>query len=155
VFLPTMIWDDSCHNLFRDGRRLVRAQFGAKLKLAADDWPQLNRMFADLGTSHSLSLRADEKIRSGRIVWRTVSVCNEDGVAIEARYEPWLAAFNTPLTADGLYTLVVYELKTGSGWSPLARELFDKINTTWPDRATFSGPGSQIIPFEEAIKGRN
>lgn len=152
--LPVVVRDKSCHNLFRDGRTSVGPQVYADLKVPADDWKKLEQTFADFSQAHALSLRGDEQIRDGRLTWRSIDLCNDDGVSISLYDEPWLARTHSPLAERGM-RLGVYSLKAGVEWKPLARDLLGKIETAWPRTMTFRGPRGEILSFEDAINGRS
>ena len=153
LFLPSAVKDNSCHNLFRDGRTSIRSQLTADMKLTAEDWPRLRQMFVDFGVRYSLSFRSDENIRHGNVVWRRLNLCSESGVNIDAVDRPWLAHTRSPL-ADRGTSFGIYELKEGSDWSSLARELLEQIEMTWPHQTIFRGPEGQIIHMEDARRGR-
>lgn len=152
LVLPVMVRDGSCHNLFRDGRTSIGPQVYAEMKLSAEDWPALRQIFVDFGAAHSLFLRSDENIRDGNLNWRDLNLCNEDGINIDALDRPWLNRTRFPL--DLGMTLRVYALTPGADWKLLARDLVSKIDMTWPGKTTFKGPDGQVIPVEEALKGR-
>jgi hypothetical protein len=151
--LPSVVRDSSCHNLFRDGRASIGPQVAGEIKLMADDWPMLTRLFVDFGEKQSLSFRSDEEIRRGTIMWRDLNLCSEAGVNIDAIDRPWLTQINSPLAYRGIQ-FSVYELKAGSDWNRLARDLLDKIEMTWPHKMTFRGPDGKEISVQEALKGR-
>jgi hypothetical protein len=151
--LPRVVRDNSCHNLFRDGRTSIGPQILANMKLTAEDWPRLTQIFKDFAVMHSLSFRSDQQIRSGNIMWRDLNLCSDAGINIDALDQPWLAQINSPLADRGIQ-FSVYELKTGSGWVPLARDLFKQIDMTWPSKTTFRGPDGRVMPMQEALKGR-
>lgn len=119
--LPSVVRDNTCHNLFRDGRTSIRPQISADLKLMAEDWPTLRQIFVDFGTAHSLSFRSDEQIREGNTTWRNLNLCNEAGVNIDALDRPWLTQINSPLADRGI-NFSVYQLKPSSDWKRLARD---------------------------------
>jgi hypothetical protein len=110
-------------------------------------------MFVDFGAAHSLSFRSDEGIRTGHLMWRDLNLCNDAGINIDALDQPWLAKIDSPLADQGMM-FSVYEMKTGSGWEPLAADLLDKIARAWPGKITFSGPDGKTISIDEALKGR-
>ncbi len=151
--LPVVVRDRSCHNLFRDGRTSVGPQVHANLKVPAEDWKRLEQTFADFGQAQALSIRRDEQIRDGRIMWRGVDLCNDTGVSVSVYDEPWLARMHSPRADEGM-TLSIYSLKPGSDWKPLARHLLNEIETTWPQKTTFRGPSGQILSLEDAMNGR-
>jgi hypothetical protein len=151
--LPSIVKDDSCHNLFRGARTSVGPQINADLTLSAEDWPTLTHIFVDFGAIHSLSFRGDEQIRRGTLMWRDLNLCSEVGVNIDAVDRPWLAQINSPLADRGIQ-FSVYELKPGSDWKLLAGDLLNRIDRTWPRRTTFRGPNGEVISVEEALKGR-
>lgn len=151
--LPSVVTDHSCHNLFRDGRTSIGPQIGADIKLTADDWPTLRQMFIDFGAKRSLSFRGDQHVQHGKIMWRDLNLCNEAGVNIDALDQPWLTQINSPLADRGI-SFTVYELKLGSDWNRLARDLIDEIDTTWPDKTTFRGPDGKVVSTQEALRGR-
>jgi hypothetical protein len=153
VVMPSVVKDNSCHNLFREGRTSVGPQIYAEIKLSGQDWPTLRQLFIDFGAVHSLSFRSDEQIRRGNLMWRSLSLCNEAGININAIDRPWLALLNAPLAGRGM-NLSVYGLKPGSDWNPLARDLLDRIDRAWPQNATFRGPDGRVISIEKALKGR-
>jgi hypothetical protein len=151
--LPSVVTDNSCHNLFRDGRTSIGPQIGADIKLTAEDWPTLRQMFIDFGVKHSLSFRSDQQIRRGEIMWRDLNLCNEAGVNIDVLDQPWLTQINPALAGRGV-SFRVYELKVGSDWNRLARNLIDEIDTTWPDKTTFRGPDGKVVSTQDALNGR-
>lgn len=153
LLLPAVVKDNSCHNLFRDGRTSIGPQVFAEVKLSAEDWPALSQIFTDFGAAHALSLRSDQEIRDGNIMWRDLNLCNEDGINIDSVDNAWPARTKSPLADQGV-TLRVFALGSDDDWKPLARDLLSRIGTTWPGRTTFRGPDGQVIPFEEALEGR-
>jgi len=153
LILPSAVTDRSCHNLFRDGRTTLSPQVDADLKLRAEEWPALTRTFVDFGTAHALSFRSDQQIRDGTLTWRSLSLCNDAGVAIVATDRPWLAQIHSPLADRGI-SFGVYELKGESGWKPLARDLLNDIDMQWPRQTTFRGPDGKVISLPDALRGR-
>lgn len=153
IFLPSVVKDNSCHNLFRDGRRSIGPQIGADIKLNPEDWPALTQIFTAFGTKHSLSFRPDEKIQGGKIMWRSLSLCGETGVNIRAIDQPWLSRTNSPLTDRGT-SFSIFELTAGSKWNALARELLGEIEARWSQKTTFRGPDGRVVSFEKAMEGR-
>jgi hypothetical protein len=153
LVLPSFIHDNSCHNLFRDGRTTVRPEVFGYIDLNAEEWPRLTEIFRDFGSAHSLELRADQNARNGKLFWRDLNLCNEQGVAIEALDQPWLADVKSP-TPKGVL-LSFYEMKPGSEWGSLARDLVGKIDVVWPEKIKFHGPDGKIIPEVEALRGRS
>lgn len=147
--LPSIVRDNSCHNLFRDGRTSIGPQLSADLNLPAQDWPTLRQIFVGFGENHSLSFRGDEQIRRGALMWRDLSLCNEAGVNIDALD----GQINSPLADRGIQ-FSIYELRQGSDWKRFARDLIGQIDKTWPQKTTFRGPNGNAISIEEALKGR-
>jgi hypothetical protein len=121
--------------------------------LSAEDWPALRQIFVEFSTGQSLSFRSDEKLQGGNIMWRNLSLCDEAGITIEAADQPWLAHTNSPLADRGV-RLSVYELKAGSGWNPIARDLLGEVETRWPTKTTFRGPDGKAVSMEDALRGR-
>jgi len=154
VLLPTVVRDNSCHNLFRDGRTSVGPQIDADINLAAEDWPMLRQIFIDFGVARSLSFRSDEHVQGGTVMWQRLSLCNEAGVNIDATDQPWLTQTNSFLAHRGI-NFTVYELRAGSGWNELTRPLLDKIDVTWPNRTTFRGPDGKVLSMQDALTGRH
>jgi hypothetical protein len=151
--LPRTVKDNTCHNLFRDGRHSIGPQIFAKLQLNPDDWQALTQMLTDFGAEHSLAFRRDEKIQQGVLMWRNLSLCSESGVTIKIAEQPWLDRTSVEERAKGI-RFEVFEWKAGSPWPSLANDLLDKIATAWPDKTTFYGPNSKTISRAEALKGR-
>jgi hypothetical protein len=152
--LPDLVQDNSCHNLFRDGRTSIGPEIHADIKLTAEDWPTLTQIFRDFGVAHSLSFRSDEQIRRGELMWRDLNLCS-DGVNIDAVDQPWMDRLkNSPLSGRGIQ-FAVYELKPGSDWTALARDLLDRIVKTWPEEITFRGPHGENLSEADALKGRH
>jgi len=165
VVLPGRVIDRSCHNLFRDGRTSIGPEIVAYIDLNPEDWQKLQQIFSDFGSAHSLDLRTDQNVRSGKLLWRDLNLCNETGVNIDAMDRPWLLdvksaipaaprVSNTISSAKGI-ELAVYETKPDSGWGPLARDLIGKIAASWPDKIKFYGAGGRVISEAEALKGRS
>jgi hypothetical protein len=154
LVLPRGVRDNSCHNLFRDGRTSIGPQIDANIKLDAEDWPILSQLFSDFSVRHSLSLRRDEKIQNGAIMWRSLKVCNEAGVNIRALDQPWLDSHSKfPFAGRGI-SFSIFEVTPGSGWNSLAPDLLDEIERRWPQRLVFRGPDGKIISVEAALEGR-
>jgi hypothetical protein len=151
--LPSIVRDSSCHNLFRDGRTSIGPQISADVNLPTEEWTTLRQIFVGFGESNSLSFRGDEQIRDGALMWRDLNLCSEAGLNIDAVDRPWLAQINSPLADRGIQ-FSVYELKPGSDWKTLARDLINQIDTRWPRKTTFRGPDSKAISIEEALRGR-
>lgn len=153
LVLPSIIKDNSCHNLFRDRRSSIAPEVFAHIDLNPEDWPRLIEIFNDFGSAHSLELRADQNVRNGKLLWRDLNLCNETGVTIDALDQPWLVRVKSP-TPRGV-RLAVYEMKPGSEWGPLARDLVGKIAASWPEKIKFHGPDGRVISEAEALKGRS
>lgn len=168
LILPSVVTDSSCHNPFRGGRTSLVPQIYANVNLTGEDWPALTQTFADFAAAHALSLRRDQQIRHGELMWRSLDLCNEAGISIKIQDQLWLDRTPPPAdmakdlsdrikrTNDRLkgIKLEVYELRAGSGWSPLTHDLLEKIETRWPDKISFEGPHGKAISEAEALKGR-
>jgi hypothetical protein len=152
--LPSWVKDNSCHNLFRDRQIGINPEIYASIKLSPEDWPTLRQIFVDFGSSHSLSFRSDEQIQGGNILWRDLNLCNEAGINIDALDQPWAAQTNSP-HADHEIDLSVFDLKAGSEWKPLARDLLNRIDMTWPQKTTLLGPDGKAMSIEEAVRGQH
>jgi hypothetical protein len=153
LLLPRIIKDNSCHNLFRDGRQSSHLQIYADVALTHEDWPVLTQTFTDFAAAHSLSLRGDQEIRRGEILWRSLDLCNEAGVSINILDNLWLdRSHNAPARIKGI-KLRVEEFKAGSDWNLLTHGLVDKINATWPEKIVFRGRGGETMSETEAFKG--
>jgi hypothetical protein len=154
LLLPSIVQDRSCHNLFRDGRWSIVPQIYADLDLTADDWAALAQISTDFAVAHSLSLRSDQQIRGGQLLWRSLDLCNEAGVNIQIKDQPWLDRMDhAPAMIKGT-KLSVYEFKTGSIWNPLAHEFVDKINARWPEKLVFRDRDGKPMSEIEAFGGR-
>jgi hypothetical protein len=151
LFLPGVVRDNSCHNLFRDGRSSIEPKLTADIDLSSTDWPALERMFARFSTTHALSLRRDQQIRDGSLLWRDLNLCNEAGVNIGALDQRLLKEVHAPHVGQGV-KFSVYELKAGSGWSNLTRSLLSEIEKSWPQRTKFFGPDGREISAADAFK---
>ena len=104
--------------------------------------------------AHSLSLRSDQEIRRGQLLWRTLDLCNEAGLKIEITDTPWMDGMpKIPANIKGV-KLNIVEFKADSGWTPLAHELVDKINAKWPEKIVFRGRGGKPLSETEAFQGR-
>ena len=154
ISLPNVIRDNSCHNLFRDGRSSIDPLINAEIELSPVDWPKLRKLFVDFGAAHSLAFRGDEQIREGNTLWRDLNLCDEKGVNIDALEQPWLTQINSPLAARGV-VFSVYQVKTTSDWRPLTRDLLNQIDTQWPHRTTFRGPEGNVVSRQQALSGSN
>ena len=154
LLLPSIIRDNSCHNLFRDGPQSFHLlQIYADVALTRDDWPALTQIFTNFAVAHSLSLRSDQKIRREEILWRSLDLCNEAGVSINILDNLWLdRSLNAPARIKGV-KLTVEEFKAGSDWNLLAHELVDEINATWPGKIGYRGRGGETLSETEAFKG--
>lgn len=152
VLLPSFVTDNSCHNLFRNGRTSIGPQVLADINLGADDWPRLQRLLSKFASANSLSFRADEQIRDGKIFWRDLNLC-DDNVNIDALDQPWLSQINSPLAGRGI-NLSIYQLRSSSDWKPLARGVLNQIEARWPGRTTFTGPDGNTISIQQAMEGR-
>jgi hypothetical protein len=159
--LPSLlrVRDKSCHNLFRDGRTSIVPQITADINLPTEDWPKLRQIFVSFGERHSLSFRGNEQTSQGTPVWRDLNLCSEAGVNIYAVDRQWLAQIKSPpsVARGPRYRGVqfsVFELRPGSDWKPLARDLINEIDTTWPQKTRFSGPDGRTISIEQALNGR-
>jgi hypothetical protein len=121
----------------------------ALISLPAEDWPTLTQIFVDFGgPTPPLSRRVDCR---GTPMWRETELVRRSRVNIDAVEQPGLAQMKSRI-AD--IDITVYELKPGSDWKPLARDLINRIDTTWPQKITFRGPDGRVISVEEALKGR-
>ena len=154
LLLPSIVVDNTCHNLFRDGRSSIAPQIHANLELTPETWPILTQIFTDFAVAHSLSLRSDQEIRRGQLLWRTLDLCNEAGVKIEITDTPWMDGMpKLPANIKGV-KLNIFEFKADSGWNPLAHELVDKISAKWPEKVVFRGRGGKPVSETEAFQGR-
>ncbi|MCG2630299.1 hypothetical protein L6654_27080 [Bradyrhizobium sp. WYCCWR 13023] len=123
--LPIVVRDRSCHVIFTS----ARTEIFANLKVPADAWQKLEQKFADFGQAHELSLLRDEHTQEGRLMWRSLNLCNDAGVNIDVYDAPWLAYSRSPLADEGM-TLSIYSQKPDADWRPLARQLLSEIGTT-------------------------
>lgn len=153
LVVPSIIEDNSCHNPFRDGRSSVSPEVLAYIDLNAEDWPRLTEIFNEFGTIHSLELRADQNVRNGKLFWRDLNLCNENGVTIDALDQPWVADIKSPVPKG--VRLEFHEMKPGSDWGQLARDLVGKIDASWPDKIRFQGADGRVISEAEALLGRS
>jgi len=154
LLLPSIVKDRSCHNPFRGGRSSISPQIYASLNLTAEDWPELSQAITDFASANSLSFRSDQQTRSGQLLWRSLDLCNETGVHIEILDQPWLdRTSHAPAAIKGI-KVSVEELRAGSGWKLLARDMIDKINARWPEKLLFRGQGGGLISEAEALNGR-
>jgi hypothetical protein len=154
LLLPSIAQDSSCHNLFRDGRASIEPRIHADLNLTPEDWAAVTKIFTDFGAAHSLSLRSDQQIRRGQLLWRSLDLCDEAGTHIEVMDQPWLDRMNhAPVRIKGI-KLRVHEFKAGSDWNPLAHELVDTINNRWPEKFLFHGRDGKPISEIEAFADR-
>jgi len=154
LLLPSIAHDTSCHNPFRDGRTSIEPKIYADLNLIPEDWAALTQIFTDFAATHSLSLRSDQQIRRGQLLWRSLDLCNEAGTHIEVMDQPWLDRVNSvPIRIKGM-KLSVDEFRVGSGWNPLARELVDTIDVRWPEKFVFHGRDGKPMSEIEAFGGR-
>jgi len=151
--LPSIIKDNSCHNLFRDGRSSIAPEVFAHIDLNTEDWPRLVEIFSDFGSAHSLELRTDQNVRNGKLLWRDLNLCSETGVTIDALDQPWLLDVKSPIPRG--VKLAVYETKPRSEWGALARDLVGKIAASWPERIKFRDGDGGVISEAEALKGRS
>jgi hypothetical protein len=154
IVLPSVVRDNSCHNLFRDRQIGIDPQISARIKLSPADWPTLRQIFADFGAAHSLAFRSDEPTRRGKILWSDLNLCNESGINIDALDRTWPPQNNFP-HADRDIELNVFDLDAGSDWKPLGRDLLNMIDITLPQKTTILGPDGKAISIEEALKGRH
>jgi hypothetical protein len=177
LILPSVVTDNSCHNPFRDGRTSLLPQIYVDVNLTAEDWPALAQIFTDFGAAHALSIRGDQEIRNGQLMWRSLDLCNEDGISIKIEDRLWLDHMPPPPpdrfkdVSDSVkkdlsdrikhandrlkgIKLEVYELRPGSGWSSLTHDLLEKIETRWPQKIAFEGGDGKAISEAEALKGR-
>jgi hypothetical protein len=153
LLLPSIIKDNSCHNLFRDGPQSSHLQIYADVALTHGDWPALTQIFTNFAIAHSLSLRSDQQIRRREILSRSLDLCNEAGVSINILDNLWLdRSLNAPARIKGI-KFRVDEFKAGSDWNLLAHELVDKINATWPGEIVYRGRGGETLSETEAFKG--
>ncbi len=65
----------------------------------------------------------------------------------------WLTQINSSLADRGI-SFSVYALKPSTDWKPLARDLLNRIDMTWPQKVAFRGPDGKVTSVEEALKGR-
>lgn len=154
ILLPVAVKDNSCHNLFRDGRNGIGPQLFAQIQLNDEEWNDLAQILGDFGRAHSLSLRHDEQIHNGMLLWRDVNLCNEAGLNIDALDRPGLAQLGSPPPELQGVMFSVYELKQGTDWAAASRELMELLQARWPDKLTFRGTDGKAISLEEALKGR-
>jgi hypothetical protein len=77
-----------------------------------------------------------------------LNLCNEWGVTIDALDQPWLADAKSPIPRG--VQLSFYEMKPGSKWGPLARDLVDTIDAAWPEKIKFHASDGRLVPEAEA-----
>jgi hypothetical protein len=154
VLLPFVVKDNSCHNLFRDGRTSISPQIVADMNLSPDDWPRLKTLLSEFAALHSLSFRSDEQIRDGKILWRDVNLCNETGVNIDTLDQPWLSQVGSPIAGRGI-AFHVYQLRSGSQWKFLTAGLLKQIGANWPGKMTFRASNGDAISEQKAMAGES
>jgi hypothetical protein len=151
VILPGLAKDDSCHNIFRNGRTSATPEIYADIEIAVDDWPALRKIFSDFGASHSLLFREDKAIRDGKPQWLDLNLCNEAGINIDAVADRGNPSVELREIDVSIY---FYELGSNANWKLLAPELFEKIIKRWPQETTFHRSDGRFESVDQAIKDR-
>ncbi len=159
--LPGIFRDNSCHNLFRDGRTSIAPRMSADITLVEGDWTAIADLTGQFASANNLSIRQDRKISGGELSWQTISLCNNDGFVMTISDRPVLAAMRERASAQhpNLVTKVprtelsIFEIKDGSNWRTMAHALLTKLQPRLPERITFRVSGSySAVSLDDALK---
>jgi hypothetical protein len=150
--IPSVMMDRTCHNMFRDGRRSVGPQVYGDLPISFEDWPTLTHLMANFASDNALSLRDSSKPTSDVVRVLALSLCNETGVNIEIREQRWASHNFEPLIQGRGVSVGVYELREGSGWEDIARDLVGRLEATWPGQLRFRDSLGRTVPIPKKLE---
>jgi hypothetical protein len=147
--IPSITKDRSCHNMFRDGDRTsIGPEENIELQLDEYRWPELRKLLADFGAAHNLSIRDSSETRPGVVEILGVSLCNDSGINILAVKQHWepRGLESIPPSPEGV-NISIYELRPGSGWEQVAKDLVSSMSEKWPGkvRAAEGRPGDSTL----------
>jgi hypothetical protein len=141
--VPALTKDRTCHNMFRDGHTSISPQVRISLGIDPAEWPALTEEFDNFGKARALSFRKSRKQKPGEFDILFLSLCNEQGLNIEAHDQRWASKNFKPLNGRGI-AIPVYEVRQGSGWQEATRELVANLEMKWPGRVQFLDGGGRI-----------
>jgi hypothetical protein len=151
VALPSITKDRTCHNMFRDGRRTIGAKVRIYLQVDNNDWSTLKKVIEDFSAKRELSFRDSSQTRPAVSVL-ALSLCDDRGTNISVNEQHWaFGEFASPISGRGI-GILFYEVRVGSGWEVVARDLVSDIESIWPGRIQFRDGNGRIIPKPEELR---
>jgi hypothetical protein len=149
--IPSITKDRTCHNMFRDSRTSIGPKVNARLAIPPADWPQLTQVFEQFGRANELSFRNDSHDQSGTVRVLGLSLCNDQGLNIDAIEQYWERSGASVPEKDGV-ALGVYEVREGSNWPHAAHALFAELEAHWPGKVQFKDGRGQIIAAPDELR---
>lgn len=128
--------DDSCHNMFRDGRRSVTPKVRMSLLIERGEIPRLVEIFDAIGRKHQMALRNRSETRPDVVEITSLSLCNERGLNIIIHSQKW-ARMEAPQILGSGIPITVYELREDSGRDQVVTDLAATLEAEWPGSLTF------------------
>ena len=142
--VPSLMTDNSCHNLTRNGRSSVAPEVSMNLAIGTADWPKLASVFERFGAVHGMSFRNDSR-QSKTVSVLALSLCTESGLNILALEQRW-AVYDFEPAADGMDMRIgIYVLQNETEWRPLARRLVSELESAWPGGVEFKAASGKRI----------
>lgn len=138
--LPDYFEIRSCHNISRNGRNPDPVAI-LKVDIQQRDWSLLRAIFAQVGTRHGMSLWDDTRDIGGANIM-SISLCNEQGTAIEVNAQNW------PTSYSGVY-IILYKITSDRNFFMIARDFAQSLAAAWPNKIFVqTGKGRFVIPAE-------
>ena len=151
--IPSMTKDRNCHNMFRDGRTTATTKVNIELDVSLDAWPAMTDLLRKFGVAHKMAFRDTSRSQPGVVEAMDISLCTEDGLNILALDQRWASRHYEPLIAGGGMNVGVYDLGSGSGWTPITHDLIAAFKAQWPGKVHFRDRGGHGMTEAEALKG--
>ena len=143
--------DTSCHNprnLFAPGVTRISALFSFEVRSSSkDDWPQLTLLLEEFANSRQWSFRNTSRSEPGVVDTVEISICSSDQPVIVVNERHWAARPSSLPPARTNVAIILYGSVAEDVWRPVAVELVDMFESSWPNGLRFlDGGGNEIDP---------
>jgi hypothetical protein len=135
--IPIIIKDRSCHNVFRDGRTSIGPTVTIDLDILATDRSKLSKLVEEFGKANGMSFRNWSDYYPSDHDGFLVSICNEDGLMIEASDD------------RGIYgggdLIDIFVPNDDTVWRPLMESLIAALATEWPEKVRYRDRDGRLV----------
>lgn len=142
--IPVIIEDRTCHNMFRHGAEKISPVVSIDLQANLPEWPSLERLIADVSTTHNMSFRDGSRKPTETMRTLQLSACSDNGINIEV-HELRFSVHDFQNVMKERGTGVILYASPEANWRPVAREVISRMEARWPGRVRFLGPEGREV----------